>query len=366
MIILDEPYSNALLRQAVEDKYATPYHEGSAYTDPYLRSLLVRGLNKQLRQEVLWYLLLFNPVYLPPLFDNLTVDRLVKEELIQAYVSTSSSRMDGYRLVDERPEAVFEIRDLLLAELRAEGFREANEPDLERYVEFQRQDGRFAKVLMAREQQRNVKRMLGKDLFSPATVAFLERNEALIDRLHRLQERAVHWFTLFRWASELGFSIKAKPKGLRISSHSSATTSRATGQGSLPSKAYCAVGIWLKEVEVQPRIGSIDDVLRLRENKFFADFRQIVLRWADLVSTGEAREEEKVRKDIAKASSELKRLSQWKKVGGLITYVSLPLDVAILISGLPIVTSPIGLAVQGYVDVKSKPYQWLMFGQTVN
>ena len=104
MIILERPYSNALLRQAVKDKYATHYFDRSPYKDPHLRPILSSGLNLQLREEVLWYLLLFSPVYLPPLFDNLHVDKLVEEGLIQKSPSLLGNQVETSRFLRKQPD----------------------------------------------------------------------------------------------------------------------------------------------------------------------------------------------------------------------------------------------------------------------
>jgi hypothetical protein len=330
MIILDEPYSNALLRQAVKDKYAVHYQARiSPYKDPYLRPILNRGLSRPLREEVLWYLLLFNPVYLPPLFDNLRVDKLISEELVQgAHGSLLSDRLDASRRLKEHPETVYEIEDLLVGELKASGYPDAGEPDLRRYVEWQR-SGKLGNLY--------------------------ER------RTSDLEGHAVRWFTMLDLAARLDMPLKASPRGL-----SRSRSSKIKQLESAPADAYCAVKIWLKEIEVQPRLDGIEDVLRLREEKPFSDFKDVVLRWAELISKGERSEEQEIRKEIAKANAQMKRLAKWKNVSGWITYLCLPVDVALILSGVPIPTSPIGVATQVYIGKKTRAYRWLMFGRTVH
>ena len=246
-----------------------------------------------------------------------------------------------------------------MGELRASGFPEATENDLDRYVEYQ-SSGKLDEAYELRDLH-SVYQLLKPQKYTSEELEFVKNYERFLDRITELKRHAVRWFTLFNLSKQLNFPIKAKPKGINqkvISTVEEAETA--------PSNAYCAVRVWLQEIEAQPRLESIDDVLRLRENKFYSDFREVILHWAELLSSGERKQEESIRKDIAKASADLKRLSKWRKVGGWITYISLPVDVAIMISGLPVPTSLVGLGVQAYTDIKSKKYQWLMFSQTVH
>lgn len=126
-----------------------------------------------------------------------------------------------------------------------------------------------------------------------------------------------------------------------------------------------AFQIFMDEVSVVPNIDSLDNVLRLRDDKRIRNFREVLQVWAAELKTGQVSAEQKIRREIQKANQELKRLKNWREIGGWITYLSLPISVASLLSGIPagLGLTPLGLATRIGADLLEKKYKWMLVGR---
>jgi hypothetical protein len=114
-----------------------------------------------------------------------------------------------------------------------------------------------------------------------------------------------------------------------------------------------------------PRIQSIEQVLRLREDKRIIKFREKILEWTEYLSEGDIKSEERVRKDIRKANKELSKINTAQKVSTFSTILSVPAFFADLIFsggaiGGTLLVGSIGSLCYEYT--KKKQYEWLLFG----
>ncbi|MEI8175247.1 MAG: hypothetical protein WCG78_00060 [Candidatus Omnitrophota bacterium] len=139
---------------------------------------------------------------------------------------------------------------------------------------------------------------------------------------------------------------------------------RETGalQGSLGrNDMVVGVRLLLKEVEYWPKIETINDVLRLRQKPHIDEFRGFVRQWARAVGTGDKRGEEQLRAEIRSASRSLRKVEQCQKIGGIITYISLPLMVLdhlcspAFSAGLTVA----GFGLQVYADKLLGKHRWI-------
>ena len=116
------------------------------------------------------------------------------------------------------------------------------------------------------------------------------------------------------------------------------------------------------EMLVLPEPRDLNDVLRMRNAKEMARFRQVLTQWCASLHEGSAKAEQRMRRDVAKANRELTRLSKWKRwkesplnfvvsaVGGHIPILSNVLTVITMVGGM-------------YEYRVERNHNWVMVGQ---
>lgn len=124
--------------------------------------------------------------------------------------------------------------------------------------------------------------------------------------------------------------------------------------------------IFLSERLTIPRLDSIDDVLRLREDRRILPLKNVLNEWNSEYHAHNGdmtRTINRIKKDISLAEKDIKRLEMRKKVASIITYISLPVGVAELFTGTPISLIAGGLSgLTCYHADKKLKNQWLHWG----
>ena len=85
---------------------------------------------------------------------------------------------------------------------------------------------------------------------------------------------------------------------------------------------------------VLPVINSINDIIRLRGEHNIKDFRNKIFEWKIGLKEGDVNLHQ-IEKEMIEANKKLKTLGNCERVGTWITYISLPLEIALTLSGLP-------------------------------
>ncbi len=126
-----------------------------------------------------------------------------------------------------------------------------------------------------------------------------------------------------------------------------------------------ALGVFFDEElrPVLPVVNSIKDVLRLRKDRRIADFRNKIFEWTMALKEGEANLG-KIKKEMIEANKKLKTIGKCERVSTWITFLSLPIDVVLTLSGLPIsiVTSIASFGVACTSKLLKQDYNWYLFG----
>jgi hypothetical protein len=137
--------------------------------------------------------------------------------------------------------------------------------------------------------------------------------------------------------------------------------------GALKDESLIAgVRLFLDEIQHFPVIESLDDVLRLRSNKDFSQFKSILHQWMTAISSGDISAANSIRSEIRKSNEALRRVIKCEAVGRYFVYVGLPLVVLDAIA-LPIFSAALsvaGFGVQAYADWQRRKHRWLMIGQS--
>jgi hypothetical protein len=89
-------------------------------------------------------------------------------------------------------------------------------------------------------------------------------------------------------------------------------------------------------------------------------------RWTAALVLGDTKEEAAVRKDIELVNKSLARATRCATIGGLVTYIGLPLMIVDMFLG-PVFGTPLtitGFGLQAYSDWVKKANHWMIIGRT--
>lgn len=363
-IILDQPYSNGLLAKAVVSGYAKILFDSG-----YTRDILAKARNPIVGQKALEMLLLYDKAYISNWFDNVDLEPLIREGLLEQAPNTSiSSQLD--------PEHAQSIKALLLADLRRRKVRitpnqfdgllpEANDMSLGSTValaeriwpEVARTLGiNPAKGEKAVDDVPSLSELLG---FSKELQIAQRRTPEEIELAEQIRRSYYHMSNLMYASDQLNASVLTNitrvPK-VRINQDSH----------SFSADTQIAVAIYFNEALLIPRIHTVEDVLRLREDHNIRYFREKIFSWSDKLRSGEFSSEDAIRREIREANEAMKKLEKWKTISMWTTYISIGLDVLGFLLRLPLTlmsTTPLGLGLEVANKWKERRYRWLLLGR---
>ncbi|MEY2479255.1 MAG: hypothetical protein QOI04_182 [Verrucomicrobiota bacterium] len=126
-----------------------------------------------------------------------------------------------------------------------------------------------------------------------------------------------------------------------------------------------ATRVFLREVRYWPVLQGFDEVIKLRGEPDFKTFREHMRAWTDAITHGDATAEAKLRKEIACVNASLAKAAKCTEIGGVLTYVGLPLIIIDALTQLPIGSSlsVFGFALQAYSDWVKSANHWMIIGR---
>lgn len=360
-IILDEPYTNGLLAKALEAGHAR-----ITFQSDYTTSILKRAWNPAVGQKALEMLLLYDKAYVASWFDNTDAEPLIELGLLE-FVESRWNKAT----IDE--DYARSIKALLLADLRRKGVRLTLEqfddllPDVNAmYV------GNI--MILAERLGPSIERIFGSSQHSSRK----QGNEFSLvgefrDQVEVARRRTPEEF-------ELAQKIQASHRHLRDLLDASAALNVPIFSSikrvppvkmqidleRLEPNARIAVSIYMKESLAIPKIQTVDDVLRLRNDSRIKYFRAKIFEWCEKLRAGEFGSEEAIRTEIREANAAIKDLGKYRTIGMWVTFLSVPLGVAGFLLGMPpslAITTPLGVAFQIARIQKERQYRWLLFGR---
>ena len=120
-----------------------------------------------------------------------------------------------------------------------------------------------------------------------------------------------------------------------------------------------------------PVVENLEDVLRLREDKNLEKYRTVIAEYSDRLRSEIEAERTKVisefRQDIRRATKDLIHLGRWSKIENICFYISIPLAIAGLFSGIPltdVLILPATLATKFVTYNEKKKLDWILFGRS--
>ncbi|MFT3720901.1 hypothetical protein [Pseudorhodoferax sp.] len=191
-----------------------------------------------------------------------------------------------------------------------------------------------------------------------------ERNRQFMSDFKTSAQR---WVALVNLSREMDAVLSANlpvqlltPKSLLNAELFRAQLRLRANQGS----SHVAVGIWMDEVLCAPRLRSVTDVLRLREDKRITSFRSAMAEWTSCLAGGSPAEEARLRKLVGTANKEVAKLKNVERMAAFFTFACVPLDLLLGLypfTSLP-VTSLVGATVLAATNHRKSQVDWVMFG----
>lgn len=124
----------------------------------------------------------------------------------------------------------------------------------------------------------------------------------------------------------------------------------------------------LNEFRAFPVLNDISDVMRLKEDNGFNEFKQFINQWVRAISSHDRVTEKLLRREIDRANRALSKAYLCKKIGGMTTYVGVSILAVESFLDIPIsdaLGGPIAIgaaSLQGYTDKVISDERWLMIG----
>lgn len=399
MLVLDESLSASLLTIAASEKLIT-HTKGPAelYRDPTTSRFLAKGADTKLHQQALFDLLLHYPAILSPC-DNLDYSGLKRLGLVEGELSSFEQR-NAYQQMREAPEVAFGVQEFIVADIAKEhtglnsdevvakylclsaskGHDVHNQMNSALYMLFDTYDeyvngitnlfGDHTLTLHARDGFSIPGCEFGAALAADANredfEAFkaYEKNRAFMNAFHT---SATRWLALTNFSRTQGAVLSAKIPANLLAPRKPLTAGSLEKQLRLRAdqgSTHVAVCIWMEEVLSAPRLKSIEDVLRLREDKRIDAFRTAMVDWTESLAGGSPVEEARLRKLVRTANKEVAKLKGIDRMSTFFTFASIPLDMLLgqhPLTSLP-VTGFVGAAVLLATNIQKKPLDWVMFG----
>jgi hypothetical protein len=127
-----------------------------------------------------------------------------------------------------------------------------------------------------------------------------------------------------------------------------------------------ATRVFLREVRYWPVLQGFNEVIKLRGDPDFKAFREHMRAWTGAIARGDVETEAKLRKEIGLINASMARAAKCTDIGGVLTYIGLPLIVVDALTQLPIGTSLsiFGFALQTYSDWVKTANRWMIIGRS--
>jgi hypothetical protein len=125
------------------------------------------------------------------------------------------------------------------------------------------------------------------------------------------------------------------------------------------------VGLFLRELQYWPGVETLADVIRVRTNRHFAEFRHMLHIWLAAIQAGDKSRIAELRREVARANAALSSTVRCDKIGRFFTYVGLPLIVvdAVIFPVFGAAATIGGFGVQAYADWQRAKNGWALVGR---
>jgi len=122
--------------------------------------------------------------------------------------------------------------------------------------------------------------------------------------------------------------------------------------------------LYVQGVNSIPRVSSLQDLVRLLNDRHVRRFREQLSHWEASVFLGEANVLTRMQRDFELACDDMRKISSMRKASALVSLVALPVRIAGLLTGLPLdfAFTALGPALLGYSWLKKRNIAWALLG----
>jgi hypothetical protein len=359
-IILDEPYTNGLLVKACEGGYAK-----ITFQSDYIDNVRIKARNPEVGQKALEMILLYDKAYVTSWFDNTDTEQLIKLGLLEI-IETKWNK----RTIEE--DYAQSIKGLILADLDRKGV----ELSLERF------DNLLPDVnsiyvgnimTMAERLMPSIEKIFGSsqgnvesqrppfplpEKYRHSVDISQKRTPEDFQLAQQIQRSHSHLRNLLTASSDMVVPIfsnikKSPPIKVDLKTQD-------------PKITRVALGILMKEALFVPKIQTVDDVLRLRDDSRIKYFRAKVFEWCEKLRSGQVGSEDEIRQEIKDANSAIKDIGKYNTISMWATFLSAPAGIADFLLGIPFlsaITTFVGVSSTLTSVQKEHQHKWLLFGR---
>jgi hypothetical protein len=171
------------------------------------------------------------------------------------------------------------------------------------------------------------------------------------------------WRSAFELLNLLSASQISK-RPLLLSDHSKQNHANAQKPAKSTSDALAVYKLYLAEATYVPRLNSIDDLLRLRSDSRLRSLRNVISEWLEAYNNDDMAIACKIRRDVALAQKDVRKLNRARRAGSIISYLSLPVSIAELFAGTQygLGLSLVGTCLELQAKYRLEKFGWVQFG----
>ena len=172
------------------------------------------------------------------------------------------------------------------------------------------------------------------------------------------------WMTFFEFQSMLRHSDSTGGPLFIPSAYEGSISNVSGGEGSAEDDVRI-YRLFLSETGRLPNVNSVEDVLRLREDKRIRSLRQVISEWrVTEVGEGHPQAVANMRRDIELATRDLHRLDGAQRIGRFIGFLAIPVAIADAINGsfLGLTLAPVSPAIDIARKWRLRRMGWMGFG----
>jgi hypothetical protein len=390
-ILLDENLSRGLIRQSLQDGYAKRAASSESETDPTLikvdQNIMSSYRRSRLSSKALEYLLLYPEIYLYHPCEIVDLSRLAKYIPFKIVVPDSlNTKSLSYLCSDEGYQTAMSFKPVLLPILR---YRSRNEilKDLkitnetyDIYVDSFRRGGSVGNyenlIEMLKDPRifRMIAKSYGLDTDSLHDLLLKRDRESRLDFYGEMALKLMPYTTDIsnHLVDMLGLLRSSGSLNIPAASSYTIPIKYTKGERFTPNyytdeETMRCFYIFLEEIDSFPVVETIDDVLKLRDDKRIINWRGAIRDWSIELRAGNAEAEKNMRRSIRSAIRDLKRLGAVKNISGLMTVVSLPVaiyEAMAQLIGPGFAMTGLSIAIEGYSRSIEWKHKWLLLGRS--
>jgi len=125
--------------------------------------------------------------------------------------------------------------------------------------------------------------------------------------------------------------------------------------------------IYLSKRICVPRINSLEDLIRLREDKRISPLKEVLQEWTTKYNNNNKNLNkiiERINKDMILAEKDIKKLDKIRQISGIVGFICIPVGAVELLTGTPIsvITGATAGIINYFAWEKNKKNQWIYWG----